>query len=515
MYLKGFSSTIEVNRVSRDGGGTKHAVVVSDVGAYQFLLLLSEIVPGAIKRKLKAPLTFTVQNGPLLWSIRDYIEEEFCLSRKVSERVGEWGEIGERRGRKLRDHQVDALNSMKSRHELGKSNNFLSLSVGAGKTLIVLKYLEYLFKRQELCDYVVYTLPGCSIGSIIQECEAMGFGVVLIDPRKTIPKNASHYEYRVKSLRENFRRGFVSLIEHDNLRRCEDILVNLAPDCVFVVDEVHKALNETKRTSVALEISRLSHEVIALTGTPIIDTHTYKLAWWLKQICEFEVTERNFWVAASGMIAKKYNPSVNVIRESVHAKLNPVELERYVKLVPQTMGGKNSQAGPREYVQAMNICYDAVTREMVEKILRLLPKGGVFVVGQTIPHVNKLRDGLLKRGACEEDIFVVQADHSVYLTDDAVKSGKIRDYRVVITTIAKSMGYTLSRLKFVVTSVYPSNNATREQLDGRVVRMGQRAKEVYIYTVHTGVLTYIMQRHCDARNISEVLKRLADDIKSS
>lgn len=90
-----------------------------------------------------------------------------------------------------------------------------------------------------------------------------------------------------------------------------------------------------------------------------------------------------------------------------------------------------------------------------------------------------------------------------------VTKGAMFEYRA---PLGKSEGYTLTRLKSMVTSVYPSNNATREQIEGRVVRMGQTAKSVDFVMVHTGILTYIMQRHIDARNLAAVLAKLADEI---
>ena len=64
----------------------------------------------------------------------------------------------------------------------------------------------------------------------------------------------------------------------------------------------------------------------------------------------------------------------------------------------------------------------------------------------------------------------------------------------------------------MITSVYPSNNATREQLEGRINRLSQNNKCIEYLTVHTGILTYIYQKHKDAKNISLILNELADEI---
>jgi hypothetical protein len=93
-----------------------------------------------------------------------------------------------------------------------------------------------------------------------------------------------------------------------------------------------------------------------------------------------------------------------------------------------------------------------------------------------------------------------------------VEGRQVHDYKVVVTTMYHAAGYTLTRLKSMITSVYPSNEATRQQILGRVVRIGQKAKAVDIVTVHCGILSYMLEKHKDARNLSSVLKSLAQDI---
>jgi len=64
----------------------------------------------------------------------------------------------------------------------------------------------------------------------------------------------------------------------------------------------------------------------------------------------------------------------------------------------------------------------------------------------------------------------------------------------------------------MVSSVYPSNNATREQIEGRINRIGQKEKTIIYRIVHAGILTRILQNHNDAKSLSLALQSLADDI---
>lgn len=511
-YLKGYASEFEINRISRDGGGTKYSVVREDIGAYKFIVELSDIIPSGISRRTYFPLIFDVINGPVLWQIRDYIEMNLSLISK-NEELDEihWKLKKIKYNRTLYPHQQDILNVMQSRYNSGKKNHFINATVGSGKTMVVMEYFRWLILKNEFPSYVIYTLPTSSIGSIIQECEMMGFKIILIDPRKTIPKNAQFKDYRKKV--SQIEKGYICLIEHDHLRRCENELLEIASNSKFVIDEIHKTLNETKRTSIALNISRLSQEVIGLTGTPIIDTNTYKLIWWLVQINDFEVNEKNFWVASNSMISKKYDTGIEVIRTNKHIEMSNLEKKEYSKYVSVKMGGKNLQPTPSDFSQALKICYSIVTRGIVREVINSIDKGGVFIVSKNIDHSSEIKTELIKNGILENDIFIMSSGDSIYLTDDAVKRNDIHDFKVVITTTLKSEGYSLTRLKTMVKSEYPSNNATREQLEGRINRIGQKAKSIKIITVHTGILTHILMNHYDAWTLSTVFSQLADVFK--
>ena len=93
-----------------------------------------------------------------------------------------------------------------------------------------------------------------------------------------------------------------------------------------------------------------------------------------------------------------------------------------------------------------------------------------------------------------------------------MESGQVPDHNVVITTVRNSEGYTLTACSVMITGVYPCNNATREQLEGRINRIGQRMEKIYYRVAHCGILTHILNNHNDARNLSSVLSSLADEI---
>lgn len=514
VYLSTYSANIEMNRISRDGGGTYHAVLLEDVASYQFMLQLTTLFPAALAPN--GPSKFIVRVGPLLWVVREWIKAR--VSNEVSpQALSGWGKVAFRDStRKIRPYQQEIVDDMISNYKAGNKGNFIWVSVGMGKTLAVLTYLQYLKDNNALPLYIIYTLPESAIKSIIQEVRYFDVQINLIIPLVDIKKRSEKYrEKGVNISQDPEPKPFViNLIEHDHLRRCEETLLRFSPDSIFVVDEVHKTLNDTKRTSVALEIAHLSRDFIVLTGTPIIDSNTYKLIGWLEQVVPYEVNTKNFWVAANSMIAKKVNTGIKVIREEIIAPFTRKEENEYINLVPPALGGKNAKPSHQEWIAATDICYKAANREMMQQVEEFLGQDrGVMLVAKDLKHAEVLYNMVISDTMVDEDdVYLLGTGDSIFFTDEAVQERKIHDYKVVIVPNKKAEGYTLTRLSAMVTSVYPSNNATREQLDGRINRISQKRKEIDYRTVHVGVLTAILRNHNQAKNLALALQGIAKNI---
>lgn len=513
VYISTFSPLIEINRVSREGSGTYHSVLLEDVPAYQFLLRISTLYPSALSPALYKPSTFTVPNGPVLWTIRKKIAKQ--LTNSVSEDITSKWKIAESK-RNLWLHQIDTISDMIRNNETGSKGNFIWLPVGSGKTTCVLSFLKYLSDKNKLPPYVVYTLPQSAVKSIISEIKRFDIPINLIIPLKNISKKVGKYKLDDISVSQScdLHPFSINLIEHDHLRICEEVLTRYAPMCMFIVDEVHKALSDTKRTSVALELAHLSKDFIALTGTPVIDSKTYKLIGWLEQIVPYEVNTKNFWVAASSMIARKFKTNIKVDSREIIAPFTKREEEKYRQLVPHALGGTNTNPSFSDWQLATEVSYESATREMVNVTKNILEQErGVMLVAKDAKHQEVLYNALINKNVVvKSDVFLIKGDNSINLTDESVEAGKVHDYKVVIVPIRKAEGYTLTRLSAMVTSVYPSNQATRTQIAGRINRLSQRSKEILYITVHVGVLTAILENHNDAKNLSLALQGLAQDI---
>ena len=528
VYLSGFSKSIEFHHIGRGGGGSKQAVVIEDVGAYQFVLNFALLYPSAIKRQKGFTLKFKVDEPPLLWDLREQIID--YISGETHVNSEKWGRLYDRSKRSLYEHQKDALKDLKNAHIQGKQGNFIWIKAGLGKTLIVMMYLAWLKKNDSLPKYIIYAYPREAEQNTIDQCEMYGFKTKIIVTKKNITKKMKE-TLRDRIITDGIPSKYhINLIEHDSLRKCVEERVSSTteedkpnpftishymPEAFFVMDEVHKTYNTTLRTAAALQFAHLAQEFVALTGTPIIDTHTYKLIQWLEQIVNFEVNEKNYWVAANDMVAKKVTTGVIVVKKEILAKFTPKQEKEYQSFVPPGMGGKNPYPGNQDFREAFNVSYKAATAEMIRSISSFLKKErNVFVVAKDSKHQEKLQNLLVsKKIVREKDIFLIGKGQSIVLTPESVKSGKTHDYKVVITTKFSSLGYTLTHLSSMVISVYPSNNATREQLEARINRIGQPKKKIYIHVIHVGILTHTMQHHNAAANLSSVISAYAKESK--
>lgn len=508
-YISTCSSTFEVARLSKDGGGTQYTPLLTDSGAIKILWYVTYLFPIALKRVSGSATKFQVGLAPLFWRIRDIIKE-YLVNENASDPKSVWPPIKDKT-RTPRPYQQECLQEMINKNKKGDKNHFLYLNIGMGKTFIVLSYLKYLQTKGKLPKYIVYTLPSSAISSIITEIENFNIPINLLLPIKSWKKHALvEYSKSQNALLE----GHINLIEHDHLRLIENTLTSLASEFIIVIDEIHKALNDTKRTSVALQISRLAIEFIALTGTPTVDTNTYKLIFWLAQVVNFEVNEKNFWTAANGMIAKKLTTGIEIDKLNILADWKDKQAyENYQKLVPINLGGKNSQSTQQDIMKAIQECYKNCDMEMINQTLDFLKKNiRVMLVGNNADHCSLLKEKLVKNGVSASKIFILEGSKSIFLSTEAVKKKLVPNYQVAIVPFRKSEGYTLTHMSAMVSSVILSNAANREQLEGRINRISQTSKIVYYRVIHCGILTFILQKHMDCDSINKVLSAIADEI---
>lgn len=487
-HISNYRGKIEMFSISRDGSGTDYVVTLEDIEVFKILCYLSYLFPGALARS--SLTTFSIVSGPFFWSIRDYIIESY--RNRVSSSFSKWKSISDTRKRVLWEHQKDTVNRMKERTEKGYRGHIVWIPVGLGKTLIVLTYISWLIEKNLMPPYIIYSLPPEAMESIIAELKAFNLGINILSGIK-------------KDSNRDIKKNVVNIIKHDHMRMMEEELLNVVPHSFLIIDEFHKVLNPTKRTTVALELSRLSHDFIAMSGTIIKDNNIESLIQWLEQVCEFQVDKENFYVGFSAVISKRVETKVSVERNFIYVMLEGKEKEDYEAYVPPKLGGKKEKPTEEDFMRAWEILYSVCYKKMIHACAEYIREGkGVFVVVRNKKDQEKFREELL-RDLKENEIWLITKDTPINLV-----SGTKSPIKCVITTPQYSQGYDITAMTVMLTSVYRMNDATREQLEGRINRISQKSSSILILIYHSGFLTSILEKHEYMRAFSSSMKGYAD-----
>lgn len=488
-YLERSQTRVELYSISSDGTGTEYTVLPEDTAVFQSLARFCLLYPGALKM-VKGE--FIVGNPALLWHIRDRVRE-YLRSTTVTE--GKEWILSSIEERKLWPHQEDILQEMLNRYERGRMKHVLWAPVGTGKSLIVCEYVKAVIRAGGMLPYCLWILPPAAVDSVVREIRAAGFKVNILDARRTKNRNVSILP------------GVINIAWYDHLRLMERELREVAPSLFLIADEFHLAMSATKRTSVTLELARLSPAMIALSGTIIKDQHVGELIEWLSQVVEFDVTKENYWVAVASLVSRKIEVPVPLRREEIDAwetedpLTDPKEMN-YYSLVPPSLGGTSNSL---DFRAAIAKCYEASVLEMVRQALNYIEAGEiVFLVATNSKQQERLNNLLQEAGV--ERIHLITPDSPLTLTPE-MKT----DLQAVITTAQQSTGYSLSKIAIGIQPVIFSNQNLRTQILGRIHRFNS-PREVTWITVHCGILSYIWRRYERARTLSEALQGFAKDM---
>lgn len=539
--MKGYSNTVTIPKINRTGGGTYEALTGLEAQGFQFLMHLSEHFPDALW--LTQPFTFHTKCMAL--------REEICqrlTSQQTSECV--WPQWTSHLS--LRPTQQAAFQEMAHAHRRGLAS-FLWMLVGQGKTLTVLSFLQ----ATRACKHIVWSLPKSAVNSVAEIVSEVGWTPLLLFPSRGLQQKYVK-EAKAVAVTQNKRPKIwqnttnfaldgtkVTLIEHDHLRKVADKLASQMGDTVFVFDEVHKAMQSgTQRTAAALRLARLSKQMIALTGTPIVDKTGYGLMEWLRLCMPFPITDSNLYVAVNSMVTQLNQGDVDVIDETVDVALT-VEQRLYFKTrFPARAPWYGQTALPtRENWIAMRaksneICDDKMV-EMAVAMYHAHPEDwradhalalqersnsqrplivaasqthAVAIVDLLLSHVNAA--DILLVGGTRPPQLKAEVSHlkSVHLTEENVLLGVVPPYKIVVAALRNCEGYSLTWMTCQITGSYPSNQASRTQMRGRINRLDAQRKVKKYWTVVAG-MTSITMRYQEAAKLVEDALRAAPSRK--
>lgn len=520
MYCSTWRDEISIHRIGRDGKGTKYAVSTLDSYVFRIFMKMSKIFPTTLdisEGKIK------ITNQVIFWYIRDKLLFHHSERGNITDNTGDtiynvsqqWYDnihinyndkpIDTRTLYPYQRECVDKLINAKT------PGSILWIDVGMGKTLIVLTYIKYLIDNGLMTSYCCYTLPPSALDSIVKEMQLAGINYNILDMRKS----------NTNRIGGNILLPYhINILYHDHLKMgtIADQLRNISDDLTLVVDEFHLCLSSTTiRTSLTLEIAKLSNRFIAMSGTILnsIDAIDDMIEW-LELTVPYPLNKNNYQVAISELISFETDlKGIEVLKKGIECIMTKEQLDEYKKFVPPSIGGTSN----RLYLQeALKSCYDIVLPQMAQYAKSLIssysigslksystttslgvyPPKPIFIVVQNKEQQDRMEQYLSG--------YVV---HKIGINNPiTLKPEDNTNIQFIITTMNYNAGYTLTKCDTMLTSVYPSNEASRTQIEGRLYRLGQTS-DVKIITFHTGILSYIMEKHIKTGNMNKVLKELS------
>jgi hypothetical protein len=150
-------------------------------------------------------------------------------------------------------------------------------------------------------------------------------------------------------------------------------------------------------------------------------------------------------------------------------------------------------------------------RTMTEQAVDMVSKEGrrVFLVAKDQKGISQLYDMIMASGRVPaRKVYKMEESSMITLTPELVNGNKVPDYHIVIGKINRSLGFSLTTCDTLIMSVYPSNVATRIQVEHRLVRSGNLHKQVNIVTVHAGLLLRMMAEHTHANSFVNALQSM-------
>lgn len=475
-YLRVSDSQVKFPSASKDGNGVTHEDILAFKIVNKFALNNSHILVTSNFGSFKVVDTFLLRE-----------EVKAASANIVHEMSPSKGELYDRKERIPFAHQTEAIKELQE-----QNNSFIWIPVGMGKTYIICGYLASL---NILPKYLIFTTPKSAFATIENEFSDWGFSI------NKISYNSKGNNV-IKKTRDSTK-PFINLIEHDQLRKGGQDLFTAAAESIFIIDEVHKTLAQTKRSDIALTLASSSIKFIALTGTPMINNDMTQLLNWFKLTVDYPINKNNFWIAVSSLISKHVSTGVKVLEYDYNVNPSEEENKTFNRLLGRSIGGDNDHVTNNDIAKAFELAYEIVTRHMVKLAIDKKDQG-VFLVAGDRKHQEKMAEMLYKE-VPRKEIGLITKDN-VY----DMKSPDDKGPNIIITTTRMSEGYTLTKLSVMITSVYFSNLATRKQLDGRINRVTQTKPTVEKYIVMTRLLDLLNSKYNKVASMAAIMKEMSN-----
>lgn len=443
--------------VSRDGKGAAGEFLrpldCVDGPAHQLACEIARWVPGALS--LARTGNFTIRNALLYQRVREAVARGLPTPRFECA-GGVSGALGTDDGTPFRPAQERALAQIgetEAAQAGGKpGRHMLLMRVGTGKTLTALTWL----RKHAAGGYAaLWTVKQATVEAVATELRKRGASPFVVSRRS----NAE--AARLRAYLGALRPGSLAVVSEDVVRMVGSDLERVAHRLLVVFDEFDQSYGNTQRTAAAMKLAMECAGCVLMTGTMVRHCDNQGLTRWLALVCshEYPVTAKNTMAVVAGRVVHESAPP-------------PVETETHVVTVPATRSAlevSNDHALPwRTRALAVQA---ATLGSLVDTAARCVGEhGGAFVVAGSAIHAGEIVCALAGRAITAQ-----------FVSGNETPVGSPQ---VTVVTQDNSRGYNWAATQYcaMVTGVYGSNEATREQMVGRLVRPGQ-TRTVHVYRV--------------------------------
>ena len=442
---------------ARDGGlaADELAAMPNDWDVWRLLVLFAVQVPEALWAG-QLP-RFRVRSNRLLRRVYEWVAEvtDGRTGDETSGRATLTQREEESRGNvTLREHQKEAFEQLVKSN---RPNNVLVMKTGMGKTYTALAYALYRLPRST-ANFILWFAPNNVLGDI----EAMASNMGIVCFRTTKRGKAGQTEMAAALGDDRRREHRLYLVDRDMARSIPDSLLDIAPHAFCVFDEMDTYFGSSQRSSIMLALAGVA-PFLGMTATPYANRNDVdRLCTWLGHCVDFPVTKENLIVAMSScvQIAAVHNIQKRFVLEGIAP--DPEVFARYEEVA----------GNPHELSKMLRHYLDP---HFARTIARISESDDVFVVCDGREHCVRVQQLVRQLTAVKSGIY--QSALDTVLNDPS--------YKIVFVPKNMDRGYNGGeRFRQMVRQVYGMGLSARLQMEGRLVRLNQKAPVVTYTTVY-------------------------------
>ena len=504
---------LPVTQVTGATGDDDLVPIPIDPLAYQCLLALSHIVPGALAPD-QLP-GFRVADARLLRALEQWIAD-YLLATGEARADGASGELGalhkvlfdsfEREGAdKPREHQMklyEQLRMKRANAAVRTGGDFISLDTGLGKSLIAIMHSLQYAQDDRRIQRVIWVTKAAIVPTLENEIKRWFPGrkrLVTVVSKKN-PVISPAIPFAVVAMED------LSQVRHEWGSMIKQSMLKLADTSFLVVDEVHMLYNTgVERNSHCIEVAFRAARTLAMTPTPIADEKQRNGLLWIGMSAGFPVHKENQLVAYAQAVQAKVHRNITEINQVCKVPLNDTVRQAQNRAIRSGEWNVALEALLEFLLPTM--CRAAVALAAWDRSQQRaedVAKGGWQLIVYSDRHVQRAAE------LCNRAIKDAKLDFRAGARNGA-KAESDNTLGVVITGKDDAEGYNLQRLGGQLGCPLPGNYAKRKQMRGRINRLGQFRKRLYYVQLipDPSILSILFQRHNTVQGQNAQLQELA------